>query len=234
MQQADKIIANFESVLQGRHGDFKCGNVETPYVTLSEFMKEHISADLTAALPKVFEKLNSQSKQHTRDIHWSRQQDLKNIDLYKGEQYPILTGESGPNIIFYSKTAKLSLWCQGLLFIYEYAVAICLTTAVTGFVVWKMKQCIYGRRAAKLAGELYKEVKADLQNSGPNFAGLSKTDIMRKYLSVPRINDQLKRDEQTFRSTVWPMIESARKADKKVIEVEKVQFGRSVNLWQMK
>ena len=57
---------------------------------------------------------------------------------------------------------------------------------------------------------------------------------MRKFLSAPRINDKLQRDENTFLSTVWPMIEQARKADKKVIEVEKVQFGRSVSLWQMK
>ena len=57
---------------------------------------------------------------------------------------------------------------------------------------------------------------------------------MRKFLSAPRINDKLQRDEKTFLSTVWPMIEQARKADKKVIEVEKVQFGRSVSLWQMK
>ena len=45
---------------------------------------------------------------------------------------------------------------------------------------------------------------------------------MRKYLSAPKISDKLQRDEKTFMSTVWPMIEQARKSDKKVIEVEKV------------
>ena len=64
--------------------------------------------------------------------------------------------------MFYAKAARLSLKCQGLLFIYEYAIAICLVTIATVFIVWKLRQCFYGRRAAKLASELYKEVKSDL------------------------------------------------------------------------
>ena len=90
------------------------------------------------------------------------------------------------------------------------------------------------RRAAKLARDLYGDVKSDLQRSGQGFAGLSKNDIMRRFTGMPRMSDNLKRDEQTFRNTVWPLLEAQRKADGSVVEAERVQRGRPVNFWVIK
>ena len=160
--------------------------------------------------------------------------DPKKVELPAAPSYPELSLAGGLDTVFFAKEPTYSLKCQALLLVYEYAIAICIFTSVMGYCGWKLRQCFWNRRAAKLAGDLYRDVKADLQSSGPSFSGLSRNDIMRKFLSAPRINDKLQRDEKTFLSTVWPMIEQARKADKKVIEVEKVQFGRSVSLWQMK
>jgi len=40
-----------------------------------------------------------------------------------------------------------------------------------------------------------------------NQNGLSESDMLRKYLALPKNKDGLPRDELSFRESVWPLLE---------------------------
>ena len=121
-----------------------------------------------------------------------------------------------------------------MLFIKDWLLTIIFFLIVSVFIVYKIRSIMINRRTQKLAQDLYGDVKSDLENSGPNFA-LSKNDIMRKFLDMPKISsDKLKRDEQTFSSTMWPLLEGIRKNDRSMKQVQRVQRGHPVNFWELK
>ena len=101
-----------------------------------------------------------------------------------------------------------------MLFIKDWLLTIILFLAISAFIASKIRSLFINRRTYKLAQDLYGDVKSDLQRSGPSFA-LSKNDIMRKFLDMPKISsDNLRRDENTFRNTMWPLLEGIRKSDR--------------------
>ena len=57
---------------------------------------------------------------------------------------------------------------------------------------------------------------------------------MRKFTAMPKLSDNMARDEETFRNTMWPLLERNRKTDRSIIEVERIQRGLPVNFWQLK
>lgn len=118
------------------------------------------------------------------------------------------------------------------MFLREYIFGIIVTTAVMGFILMKIMQCLRNRRIYSLARSIYNEVKTNLVEN-PN--GLSESDILRKYLAYPRKNDPLVRDETAFRHSVWPILEGLRRKDtQRIISSESLQYGRTVKIWNLK
>ena len=122
--------------------------------------------------------------------------------------------------------------CRFKMFLREYIFGIIVTTAVMGFILMKIMQCLRNRRIYSLARSIYNEVKTNLVEN-PN--GLSESDILRKYLAYPRKNDPLVRDETTFRHSVWPILEGLRRKDtQRIFSSESLQYGRTVKIWNLK
>ena len=65
-------------------------------------------------------------------------------------------------------------------------------------------------------------------------AGLSQADICRKFMSMPKMKDGLKRDERTFNAEVWPIINSYRQRDREMTSIQRLVFGKNVDVWQPK
>jgi len=74
---------------------------------------------------------------------------------------------------------------------------------VTGLGTWiwrAISRSCRQRKVSKISRELYDDVKRSLKNVGHGVSGLSESDILRKYLAFPRLNEDsgLQRDESTF------------------------------------
>jgi len=70
-----------------------------------------------------------------------------------------------------------------------------------------------------------------LRDKVGTISGLSQSDILRTYLKMPKEDDGLKRDEETFYTVVWPKLETERKNDKSIKTYERMQFGKEVPVW---
>lgn len=89
------------------------------------------------------------------------------------------------------------------------------------------------RNETKFLNGFYETLKQELMGSSK---GLTESDILQKFLSDSSVkSDDLRRDEYTFRQTVWPKLEDMRKKDKqKILANEKLEYGRSVKVWKLK
>ena len=167
---------------------------------------------------RVLEKLNSNASGDF-DIHWgvnlSSNVALPDVDPV---QSPLISDGNKSQLEFYARESISTYTCMFKIWIYhllkEYLVSMLVFMAVSAFIVYKLRACVMNRRAGKLARDLFNDVKGNLEKNGQSFAGLSKNDIMRMYMGMPKISDNLKRDEHTFRNTVWPLVEYQRKNDR--------------------
>ena len=68
------------------------------------------------------------------------------------------------------------------------------------------------RKTAQLAKKFFGDIK---QNLNKNSNGLSESDILRKFMEFPRQNaDKIERNEEAFKTHIWPLLEQHRKKDK--------------------
>jgi hypothetical protein len=63
---------------------------------------------------------------------------------------------------------------------------------------------------------------------------MSQSDILHKYLRMPKSNDGLARNEHAFYKSVWPKMEELRKKDRVISVFERMQFGKEIPIWQLK
>lgn len=67
-------------------------------------------------------------------------------------------------------------------------------------------------------------------------AGMSETDILRKYLKMPKQSksDNVGRNQEQFYKQVWPILEQQRRKDSELAKIDKIQFGRNVQVWELR
>ena len=120
--------------------------------------------------------------------------------------------------MFYSRKRVNTYTCMAKIWLLttlkDYLFSIVFGGVALFWFVSKLFSCIKNRRSARLASDIYGEVKQTLQTNGASFAGLSERDIMGKYLRRTPGKDGLKRDESTFRNTIWPLLQQQRKNDR--------------------
>lgn len=58
--------------------------------------------------------------------------------------------------------------------------------------------------------------------------------MLKHYVAMSRSKDGLKRDETTFNDFIWPAISQLRMKDKEIGAMQRVIFGKAVNVWSLK
>ena len=106
---------------------------------------------------------------------------------------------------FRARVPILSFKCQSIIILKDYCFAIIVSLVFFIYLSMKIRTCRVQRGINKLAREIYSDVKKSL---GHNVNGLSETDILRKYLGYPSSSkDRLGRNEEAFRTHIWPLLE---------------------------
>ena len=60
---------------------------------------------------------------------------------------------------------------------------------------------------------------------------------MRKFLKqvpVGRQDAKFERSESNFTNVIWPLMETHRIKERSLVSIERLQFGRHVQAWQMR
>ena len=89
------------------------------------------------------------------------------------------------------------------------------------------------RRVRQASQSLYQQLKQDLQRQGRGVGGIGEADMLERFRGLSG-HDSVGRDERTFSSKIMPMIEGLRKNDKTITKSQKIKFGKSEQVWQLK
>lgn len=81
---------------------------------------------------------------------------------------------------------------------------------------------------------LFNQVKQNLENKMHVVSTMSQSDILRRYLDIPKSSDGFPRNESTFYKEIWPMMDELRKKDRSLQTFDRVQFGKEIPVWQLK
>ena len=122
----------------------------------------------TPLLRQVFDLLNA--KESSLDIHWGRLNDSTENSI---NPYITFSAPNTGDIVFFAQNESLTLNCRAKLFIRENLVLIIVSLFAVIFAVKKIRECLYNRRAKKLSGNLYDNLKSDLQGMGRQVTGLT-------------------------------------------------------------
>ena len=153
-----------------------CGEEDSAQISFPSFkeaMQERsreMGDSYSPLIRQAFDILNS--KDSPFDIHWKRQNSPTEND-YK----PYITFSSSSidtaDIVFYAENESLTLKCRAKLFIRENLVVMTVGLVAVIFAVKKIRECLYNRRAKKLSGNLYNNLKSDLEGMGRQVTGLN-------------------------------------------------------------
>ena len=137
------------------------------------------------------------------------------------------------SIAFFSAKSSMSLYCRGRKLIAENLLLIVASTSLMTVFGLKLRTWQSNRRVRLASHSLYQQLKQDLQRQGRGVVGISETDMLDRFRSLSGHNS-VARDEQTFSTRIMPTIEGLRKNDRAINTVQKMKFGRPMQVWQLK